>query len=127
MSTPEKIPGPDHPISIQQDDHRVVVRVAGLVVADLKNALKLQEAKYPAVLYIPRNDVDMTQLQSTDHTTCCPYKGDCSYFSIPSGGSKSITISPSTPAELIRSKSATRSRQRVAAMNFLCEAPSNSP
>jgi uncharacterized protein (DUF427 family) len=90
MSTREKIPGPDHSIAIQQHDRRVVVRVAGLVVADSKNALKLQEANYPAVLYIPRSDVDMTQLQSTDHTTYCPYKGDCSYFSISSGGSKSI-------------------------------------
>jgi uncharacterized protein (DUF427 family) len=90
MSASEKIPGPDHPISIQHHDRRVVVRVAGLVVADSKNALKLQEANYPAVLYIPRSDADMTQLQSTDHATYCPYKGDCSYFSIPSGGSKSI-------------------------------------
>jgi uncharacterized protein (DUF427 family) len=90
MSTREKTPGPDHPISIQHHDRRVVVRVAGLVVADSKNALKLQEANYPAVLYIPRSDVDMTQLQSTDHMTYCPYKGDCGYFSIPSGGSKSI-------------------------------------
>ena len=25
----------------------------------------------------------------TDHATYCPYKGDCSYFSIPSGGDRS--------------------------------------
>jgi uncharacterized protein (DUF427 family) len=90
MSTREKIPGPDHPISIERNAQRVLVRVAGIVVADSKNALKLQEADYPPVLYIPRSDVDMTKLQSTNHTTYCPYKGDCSYFSIPSGGSKSI-------------------------------------
>ena len=32
----------------------------------------------------------MTLLARTDRTTYCPYKGDCSYFSIPLGGERSI-------------------------------------
>jgi uncharacterized protein (DUF427 family) len=87
---PEKIPGPDHPISISRNERRVVVKVAGQVIADTRAALRLQEASYPAVFYIPRADVDMAKLQRTDHATYCPYKGDCSYYSIPLGGSKSI-------------------------------------
>ncbi len=86
---PEKIPGPDHPIAISRNQGRVVVKVAGQVIADTRAALRLQEASYPAVLYIPRADVDMAKLQRTEHTTYCPYKGDCSYYSIPSGGGKS--------------------------------------
>jgi uncharacterized protein (DUF427 family) len=85
---PERIPGPDHPISITPSNRRVVVKVAGHVIADSKSALQLQEASYPAVLYIPRADVDMAKLQRTEHVTYCPYKGDCSYYSIPSGGEK---------------------------------------
>jgi uncharacterized protein (DUF427 family) len=89
MSTrPAKIPGPDHPISITPSNRRVVVKVAGQVIADSKAALRLQEANYPAVLYIPRADVDMSKLQLTQNMTYCPYKGDCSYFSIPAGGDK---------------------------------------
>jgi uncharacterized protein (DUF427 family) len=87
---PEKIPGPDHPISIARNERRVVIKVAGQVIADTRAALRLQEASYPAVLYIPRADADMSKLQRTEHTTYCPYKGDCSYYSIASGGSKSI-------------------------------------
>jgi uncharacterized protein (DUF427 family) len=86
----EKLPGPDHPISIERHARGVAVRVAGDVVADTRNALKLQEASYPPVLYIPRSDVDMSKLQRTDHTTYCPYKGDCTYYSIAGGGSKSV-------------------------------------
>jgi uncharacterized protein (DUF427 family) len=86
----EKLPGPDHPISIQPHASAVVVRVAGQVVANTQHALKLLESSYPPVLYIPRGDVDMSKLELTDHTTYCPYKGECSYYSIPSGGSKSI-------------------------------------
>ena len=53
-------------------------------------ALLLREAQYPPVLYIPRADADMALLERTNHSTYCPYKGDCSYYSIPIGGSKSI-------------------------------------
>src|SRR5712675_2879096 len=84
-----KLPGPDHPISIQRNPDRVVVSVAGRVVADTGNALTLREADYPAVQYIPREDVDLSKLERTDHATYCPYKGECSYFSIPSGGDRS--------------------------------------
>ena len=85
-----EIPGPDHPISIQRNAARVIVSVVGRVVADTGNALTLREADYPAVQYIPREDVDLTQLERTDHATYCPYKGDCSYYSIPAGGEKSV-------------------------------------
>jgi uncharacterized protein (DUF427 family) len=85
---PVKIPGPEHPITIQPNPKRVVVTVAGKVIADTHNALSLREASYPAVQYIPRADVDMSQLERTSHATYCPYKGDASYYSIPAGGSR---------------------------------------
>ena len=85
-----KLPGPDHPISIQHNRAPVVVSVAGRVIADTRNALTLREADYPAVQYIPREDVDLTQLEPTDHATYCPYKGDCTYYSVPAGRKKSV-------------------------------------
>ena len=53
-----KLPGPDHPISIERNSARVAVFVAGYVVADTRNALSLREADYPPVQYIPRVDVE---------------------------------------------------------------------
>src|SRR5260221_9249495 len=85
-----KIPGPDHPISIQRNPARVVVSVAGHVIADTRNALTLREADYSPVQYIPREDVVFSQLERTDHATYCPYKGDCNYYSIPDRGKKSV-------------------------------------
>ena len=85
-----KIPGPDHPITIEKNPSRIVVTVAGRVVADTRDALALREATYPPVQYIPRKDVDMSLLERTDHATHCPYKGDCAYYSIPVGGKRSI-------------------------------------
>ena len=86
---PVRIPGPDHPITIERDPQHVVVKVAGKVVADSRGALALKEASYPVVHYIPRKDVDMSLLERTAHTTYCPYKGECSYYSIPLGGARS--------------------------------------
>lgn len=87
---PIKIPGQEHPITIEPNTHRVVVRVAGRIIADTQDALVLREAGYAAVQYMPRQDVDMTLLGRTDHATYCPYKGDCAYYSIPVGGERSI-------------------------------------
>ncbi len=84
-----RLPGADHPITIEPSHARVVVSVAGLEIVDSQNALLLREANYPPVLYIPRKDADMSLLVRTEHSTYCPYKGECSYYSIPAGGAKS--------------------------------------
>ena len=84
-----KIPGPDHPITIQPNQSRVVVTLGERVIADTREALTLREASYPPVQYIPRKDVDMTALTRSATTTYCPYKGEASYFSIPAGGERS--------------------------------------
>jgi uncharacterized protein (DUF427 family) len=87
---PIKIPGPDHPITITPTKGWVTVSVNGKRVADTREALTLKEAGLPPVLYVPRKDVDMTQLQRTPHQTYCPYKGECSYYSVPAGGERSV-------------------------------------
>jgi len=83
-------PGPDHPITIERNPARVVVTVAGRVIADTRNALTLREASYAPVQYVPRSDVDLSALRRTDHATYCPYKGDAAYYSIPAGGDRSV-------------------------------------
>jgi uncharacterized protein (DUF427 family) len=81
-----KVPGPDHPITIEPNPKRVVVRFAGRTIASTQKALALREASYPAVQYIPRADVDMSLLVRTEHSTHCPYKGDASYYTVRAEG-----------------------------------------
>jgi uncharacterized protein (DUF427 family) len=99
-----RVPGPDHPITIERNTTRVVVSVAGQVVADTRKALLLREAAYPPVMYIPREDVQMSLLQRTDHSTYCPYKGSASYYSIPVGGDRATNAvwSYEAPYEAVR-------------------------
>ena len=87
---PIKIPGPDHPITVEPNGHRVVVTLAGKAIADTRAALTLREASYPPVLYIPREDVDMAALSRSETRTYCPYKGEAAYYSIPDGGERSV-------------------------------------
>ncbi|HEX9463609.1 MAG TPA: DUF427 domain-containing protein [Alphaproteobacteria bacterium] len=80
-----KVPGPDHPITIDGNPRRVRVTLGGKVVAETSRALTLKEASYPAVQYIPREDADMSLFTRTDHSTHCPYKGDASYYTLRAG------------------------------------------
>jgi uncharacterized protein (DUF427 family) len=77
-----KIPGPDHPITVEPNPKRVRVTFAGRTVADTRRALTLREAGYAPVQYIPRADVDMALFERTANATHCPYKGDASYFAL---------------------------------------------
>ncbi|HEY1735362.1 MAG TPA: DUF427 domain-containing protein [Methylovirgula sp.] len=82
------MPGPDHPITVARLQKHVVVSADGHKIADTRDALSLREANYPAVVYIPRKDVDLSLLKKTDHASYCPYKGDASYFNVPLAGAR---------------------------------------
>lgn len=79
---------PERPIHIEPNPNRVTVRFNGQQIASTTRALALREGNYPPVQYIPRQDVDMSLLTRTAHTTHCPYKGDASYYSIQVGASE---------------------------------------
>jgi uncharacterized protein (DUF427 family) len=77
-----KIPGIDHPITVEPCAERVTVRAGGRVIADTKAALVLREAKLPAVFYIPMSDVDQSAIAPSESHTYCPYKGKASYYDV---------------------------------------------
>lgn len=81
-----KVPGPEHPITIEPTARRVRVFLDGEPIADSTDALTLREASLPPVLYLPRADVNMALLERTSRSTHCPYKGDAAYFTINAGG-----------------------------------------
>lgn len=79
---------PNHPhaITIAPNPHRVQVTFSGTKIADSKRALVLREGPLPPAQYIPREDVAMSYLHPTTHSTHCPFKGDATYFSVSAGG-----------------------------------------
>lgn len=85
MAHTPRVPGPDHPISVEPEPGHVVVRVGDRIVADSTTALTLREAGYPPVRYVPLADVDAAVLRRTDTATYCPYKGEAGYYSVVTG------------------------------------------
>jgi uncharacterized protein (DUF427 family) len=85
-----RFPDAGHPMTLAMTGVRVVVRSGGRVIADTRRAVTVGEAKYAPVHYIPREDVDMTLLEATEHTSYCPYKGEASYFSIKGEGERGV-------------------------------------
>ncbi len=69
-------------ITIRPSKGTWVVRAAGAVIGETKNALELTEGDYPPVIYIPRSDIAMAFLDTSETTSSCPHKGDASYVTI---------------------------------------------
>jgi uncharacterized protein (DUF427 family) len=86
MSRPVLEPTAEHPITIEPTAGRVVVKIAGHVVADTSAALRLDEGGYKPVQYIPARDVDQSVLRPSETTSYCPYKGDAGYFNVDIAG-----------------------------------------
>jgi uncharacterized protein (DUF427 family) len=83
-----KIPGPEHPITITPEPRRVRVLVGGVAVADSRNTLRLREARYPPVYYVPRADLQFESFVPSTRTSHCPYKGDARYFDLVVGADR---------------------------------------
>ena len=75
-------PGHAHAITIETNPNRLKVTLNGTVIADTQKALVLKEGSLPSVMYVPREDVHMSYLTRTNHSTHCPFKGDAAYFSV---------------------------------------------
>ncbi len=71
-----------HRIDIRQTSRHLVVRNRHRVVADSRRPLVLYESGFAPRWYVPRADIDESQLVPADGQTFCPYKGLCSYYDI---------------------------------------------
>ena len=81
---------PDHRITTKPAGVRVQVKLDGEVIADTRDAIRLEEGDYPAVYYIPRKDVKMDRLVRSKHQTVCPFKGTASYYSLANGAENAV-------------------------------------
>ena len=77
---------PDYRVDLEPNPTRVRVHFAGEALADSTRTLLVRETNLDPVIYLPRDDVRMERLESTDHETFCPFKGEASYFSLRTGG-----------------------------------------
>jgi uncharacterized protein (DUF427 family) len=71
---------PYHRIDVRESDRLVEVALAGQLLASTRRAFALFESNLPARWYMPLEDV-VAELEPSEKTTYCPYKGQASYYS----------------------------------------------
>jgi len=76
---------PEHRVDLLPETKRVRVTFAGTVIAESSSALRVEETGHGPVHYLPEKDVRLDLLRSTEHKSYCPFKGDCSYWTIEVG------------------------------------------
>ena len=79
-------------ITIKPHAGPIKVTWRGHTVAQSSKALDLVENGGTPVLYVPREDADMTFFTRTARTTRCPYKGEASYFSLQQGAERADNV-----------------------------------
>ena len=77
---------PDHQVREVHLRERVQATVAGEVIADSRDVIRVEEDGSPARHYFPRSDVNLEALERTNTTTECPFKGTAEYFSLRTEG-----------------------------------------
>ena len=77
---------PEHRVDLIPETRRLRVMFNGTVIADSTATLRCEETGHEPVHYFPEKDVRIELLHPTDHKTHCPFKGDCSYWTIEVAG-----------------------------------------
>ena len=73
---------PEHRVDLLPEARRVRVTFAGAVIADSLAAVRVEESGHEPVHYVPEKDVRLDLMRPTEHKTYCPFKGDCSYWTV---------------------------------------------
>ncbi|MFD3481192.1 DUF427 domain-containing protein [Streptomyces sp. NPDC058695] len=73
---------PYHRIDIRNTSRTLEVRLGDTLIARSEHPLVLFESGFAPRWYVPRADIDQTQLHPVDGQTFCPYKGLCNYYDI---------------------------------------------
>ncbi len=70
------------PPALEQTARHLVVRHAGVVVAETEAAFRVLETSHPPVYYFPPGDVTRSVLEAASGSSFCEWKGTARYVSV---------------------------------------------
>jgi uncharacterized protein (DUF427 family) len=73
---------PEHRVDLVPETRRLRVTFNGTAIADSSSTLRCEETGHEPVHYFPEKDVRLDLMQPTEHKTYCPFKGECSYWTV---------------------------------------------
>src|SRR3954447_25835594 len=73
------------PPRVEASGERVVVRLGGVVLVDMRDALRVLETSHPPAYYLPRSAFPDGSLIPAAGSSVCEYKGRAAYLSVRAG------------------------------------------
>ncbi len=73
------------PPRVERVSERIRVVVEGRALADSTRALRVLETSHPPAYYLPREDVDLTNLHEVSRSTLCEWKGTARFLDYDDG------------------------------------------
>lgn len=73
---------PYHRVDTIESSRHVKIVIEGITIAETTRPHLLFETHLPTRYYIPKEDINMDYLKSSDLSSICPYKGSASYWNI---------------------------------------------
>lgn len=89
MPEPGYVKWPDYRVDLLRRRNRFEAHAGETVVASSERCIVVDEQDHGLVVYFPRDDVALDQLEATDTTSRCPFKGNASYWKL-AGGDQDI-------------------------------------
>lgn len=88
---------PDYRVDILARRNLVRAWWGDVLLAESDRCLLIDEQDHGLVFYFPRSSVRFEQLEATDHSTYCPFKGHASYWRPVGDSSTGLAWSYETP------------------------------
>jgi len=76
------------PPRLEPTPKQIRVEFAGVVLADIRSAIRLLETSHPPVYYIPPNDVATQFLVEPTGISYCEWKGNAGYYNVVVGDAR---------------------------------------
>jgi uncharacterized protein (DUF427 family) len=70
------------PPRLERCTKHIVIRFAGIVLADTRGAYRVLETSHPPVYYLPPADIQMQYLSATSNQSFCEWKGQAGYYTV---------------------------------------------
>ena len=86
------------PPVVDPDDRLVRVSFERLTIAESSRTVRILETSHPPVFYIPPQDVELSLLSMSRRSSFCEFKGEASYWDLPTAGLDLVGWSYANPS-----------------------------
>lgn len=88
---------PDYRVDLLARTNLMTARLGDVLLARSRSCLVVDEQDHGLAVYFPKDAVDFSRLEPTDHSTVCPFKGETIYWRAAGGDGPGVAWSYPEP------------------------------